>query len=99
MGATTVLMTAEQLLDRASDGRSELVRGVFVELPPRGALQAFLLSRLVSWLAPFLEERRIGVIGISLGVILERHPDTVRAPDLSLSIDRPLLVSAFHQVP
>jgi Uma2 family endonuclease len=82
MGATT-LMTVEQLLTLAGDGRSELVRGEFVKLPPRGVLQAFVLSRLLSRLAPFLEQPKIGRIGISLGVVLSRDPDTVRAPDIS----------------
>jgi Uma2 family endonuclease len=81
MGA--ILMTAEQLLARTGDGRSELVYGDFVELPPRGQLEAFLLSRLISSLAGFLEQHKIGVACTSLGVVLSRGPDTVRAPDLA----------------
>ncbi len=81
MGATT-LTTAEQLLERAGNGRAELVHGELVESMPVGLLHALLVGRLLLWLGSFLEKRRLGIVGTELGVVLARDPDHVLAPDV-----------------
>jgi Uma2 family endonuclease len=82
MGATTTLMTAEQLLLRAGDGRAELVRGELVELMPVGLLHFRLVGRLLSWLVVLIDTHKLGMAGTELGVVLARNPDVVRAPDI-----------------
>jgi len=79
---TTTLVTAEQLLARAGDGRAELVRGELVELPPVGLLHALLVGRLLMWLSLFLDKHKLGLAGTELGVVLARDPDHVVAPDI-----------------
>ena len=82
MGATTTLMTAEQLLARAGDGRAELEHGELLELMPVGELHALLVGRLLAWLFVFLEKHRLGRTGTELGFVLKEDPDLVRAPDI-----------------
>lgn len=76
------LMTAEQLLEIAGRGRSELVRGELVEMSPVGRPHGRTVVRLGAWMAPFVSERKLGEVGTEQGFIVSRNPDTVRAPDL-----------------
>ena len=76
-------MTAEQLLDISSEGRSELVRGELVKMSPVGRVHGRLVVRLLSWLGSFVAEREAGEVFTEVGFILSRDPDTVRAPDVS----------------
>ncbi len=76
------LMNAEQLLEIAGRGRSELIRGELVEMSPVGRPHGRTVVRLGSWMAPFTSERKLGEVGTEQGFILSRNPDTVRAPDL-----------------
>ena len=76
-------MTAEQLLERAGNGRAELVRGELVELMPVGFLHSRLVGRLLSWILMFVDKHNLGAAGTELGVILRRDPDVVLAPDIS----------------
>jgi Uma2 family endonuclease len=82
MGATTTLMTAEQLLARAGNGRAELVHGELVELMPVGLLHSRVVGRLLAWLIVFLDTHKLGIAGTELGVVLQRRPDLVYAPDI-----------------
>jgi len=79
---TTTLITAEQLLARAGNGRAELVRGELVELMPVGLLHSRLVGRLLAWLVVFLDKHKLGMAGTELGVVLARDPDLVLAPDI-----------------
>ena len=74
-------MTAKQLLDISNEGRSELVRGELVRMSPVGRVHGRLVVRLLSWLGPFVSERKAGEVVTEVGFVLSRHPDTVRAPD------------------
>ncbi|MEO8084991.1 MAG: Uma2 family endonuclease, partial [Ardenticatenales bacterium] len=60
------------------------VRGRVINMPPpgipHGGIQADLASRLIG----FVKSRRLGKVVVGSGVILERDPDTVRAPDISV---------------
>jgi Uma2 family endonuclease len=82
MSTTSTLMTAEQLLERAGQGRSELIRGELVELMPVGQLHGKLVARLLFWLMTFLEEFPLGSVSTEVGVLLARDPDLVYAPDI-----------------
>ena len=82
MSATTTLMTAEQLLDRVGQGRSELIRGELVELMPVGQLHGKLVARLLFWLMIFLEDHPLGSVSTEVGVLLTRDPDLVYGPDI-----------------
>ncbi len=83
MPGTRTLVTAEQLPEIAGDRRMELVRGELVEMSPVGLPQVRVVGLLVSWLVPFVGERKLGIVGPELGCILSRNPDVVRAPDIS----------------
>ncbi len=83
MGQTKTLITAEQLMEIASDRRVELVRGELVEMSPVGLTHGALVVRLASWIQLFVAERKLGLVGSELGVILARNPDVVRAPDIA----------------
>ena len=82
MGTSTTLMTAEQLLARAGNGRAELVYGELVELMPVGFLHSKLVVRILLWISAFLETHPLGTVGTELGMVLARDPDLVYAPDV-----------------
>jgi Uma2 family endonuclease len=82
MGTTATLMTAELLLERAGQGRCELIRGELVELMPVGKLHGKLVARILFWLMTFLEEHPLGSASTEVGVVLRRRPDLVYAPDV-----------------
>ena len=84
MAETSTLITAEQLREMAQDQRVELVRGQLVEMPPRGWEEGTIVPLLVSWLVPFVMERKLGQVNCGLGFILARNPDLVRGPDIAL---------------
>jgi Uma2 family endonuclease len=78
-------MTADEFLE-FSGGESylELVRGVVVQLSPASILLGRTAKRVHRTLDDFVETRGIGeVIGFETGFVLERGPDTVRAPDVA----------------
>ncbi|MDE0136258.1 MAG: Uma2 family endonuclease [Acidimicrobiaceae bacterium] len=78
------LLTAEDLLRLSDDRRGELIRGVLCEMPPTGQRHGQIAIRLGMRVGAFVEARRLGtVVGAETGVQLERHPDTVRAPDFA----------------
>lgn len=85
MDVATRLLTAEEFAALPEDGWvSELVRGRVVNMPPpgmgHGGMQAELAARLMGHVKP----RGLGRVVVGSGVILERGPDTVRAPDVAL---------------
>ena len=87
--ATTVI-TAEELFARGSSERAELIRGELVEMSPTGFEHGRFISKVATAFVFYLDKNPIGewVTG-ETGFILERDPDTVRAPDLAfLAADR-----------
>ena len=84
MATTQSITTAEQLLHAPDLGRCELVRGALVMMTPAGFEHGRIGIRLAQRLAEFVERGGLGVVtGPDTGFLLERNPDTVRAPDVA----------------
>ena len=79
------LLTADDLLELYSQGvRGELIRGVLCESMSTGVNHGEIVIELGSEIRAFVKPRRLGrVVGSDAGVLLERHPDTVREPDIA----------------
>lgn len=82
------LLTAEELSRLPDDGsRYELLDGELVEMTPPGGEHGLIQVRLPHRLLTLTEERGLDVlVGGEVGVVLARHPDRVRAPDVFLII-------------
>ncbi len=61
----------------------EIVDGHVVEKPPMGALEGFLASTLMRYLAPFVHEARLGCVVAEMLFLLEVSPELKRRPDLA----------------
>lgn len=83
--ATTTLMTADDLMKMPNDGwRYELIEGVLYRMAPGGMEHSGIGVNLLAPLSTFVRERRLGrVYGPDAGYFFQRHPDTVRAPDVT----------------
>lgn len=83
----TTLLAVEDLLRFHAQGvRGELVRGVFCEMSPAGDQHSVIAMRIGARAFAFAEEHRLGtVFGADCGIMLERDPDTVRAPDFAFT--------------
>lgn len=77
------LVTADQLLAmERGRARHELIRGEVREMPPAGAEHGAITSNIQIPLGSFVREHKLGrVFAAETGFLLERDPDTVRAPD------------------
>lgn len=74
------LMTAEELFLLPDDGMEhELVRGELRTMPPPG----FRHEEIALQLGGFVKAHRLGRAVGGPGFRIERHPDTVRAPDFA----------------
>lgn len=79
----TRLMTAEELEMLPDDGyKYELVRGELIRMRPTGFEHIEVTGLLIHYLNAFVLPGKLGVIGGEGGFVLERRPDTVRAPDV-----------------
>ena len=79
----TKLVTAEELAAIPDDGyRYELHRGELVRMSPTGFKHLRVAANFNYVLYGFVKEHGLGVVGGEGGFILERDPDTVRAPDV-----------------
>ena len=84
MATTQSITTAEQLLHAPDLGRCELVRGALVMMTPAGFEHGRVGNLLAALLTDFVRRRGLGVVtGPDTGFLLERNPDTVRAPDVA----------------
>lgn len=83
--AITKLFTAADLARLPDDERYELIRGELKPMSPVGKPHGRLLFRIGTPLSRHVEERGLGAVyGGDVGVILERDPDTVLAPDIAV---------------
>jgi Uma2 family endonuclease len=97
-------MTADELyLLPKDDKRHELIRGELTTMNPPGGNHAMIVVNVATLLKNFVKPRRLGVVLSDPGFVLQRNPDTVRAPDvafLSAAIISPKGVEkAFFQHP
>lgn len=76
------LLTAEELAALPTDGlRLELVRGELIAMPPTQGNHGTAAMRLGALLANHIMAHDLGeVYAAETGFLLERNPDTVRAP-------------------
>src|SRR5438874_10062199 len=87
------LMTAEEFYDWANhpdnrDKYCELERGEIVEMTRPGIRHGFVCANVVRILQNFCIARKKGyVCSNDTGMVVERDPDTVRGPDVSLYED------------
>ena len=84
--AVQVRMTAEQLAELTDDRykKSELVQGGLITMSPTGFEHGIVSARIAQRLHDFVRPRGLGYIcGAETGFILQRNPDTVRAPDVA----------------
>ena len=94
-------MTADELFKLPKDeARGELIQGVFYPAMPTGGrhgeIEALLAWRLLNVVQPFWKSR---VMTGDPGIVLERGPDTVRAPDVAyFSAERLSAGNGYHQI-
>ena len=83
MVAQARVVTADELLQMPDDGfRYELVRGELRQMCPAGHGHGYVAMRIGWRLGEWVERHRLGkAYAAETGFVLERDPDTVRAPD------------------
>lgn len=75
-------LTADQLFARSSDlGRCELIRGALHKLALTGGFHGATAAQLACCVKLWALESGGIVYSVGTGFVLERNPDTVRAPD------------------
>lgn len=79
------LLTAEEYIRLpGSLGRTELRRGVVVQMPPPGFRHGEVCVSVVFYISAFVREHQLGrVVSNDSGIITKRDPDTVRGGDVS----------------
>jgi Uma2 family endonuclease len=84
------LVTAEEALDRAGQGRWELIRGEIKEMPAAGEEHGYRVMWLAFHLLSHVQAHGLGVVyAAETGFLLSRDPDTIRAGDVVfISADR-----------
>lgn len=86
MATATHVLTYEEwlLLPTVEDGTDEVVNGVLRFMPPTRYPHAEIIQRLSRALDRQVDEKRIGLLGSNLGLMISREPLTCRSPDLIL---------------
>ena len=85
MMASKTLLTLEQFEQLPDDGmRHELDEGELVSMPPTAIIHGKIQGRTATVLTNFVDQRSLGIVVTESGFQL--NYDTVRAPDVSLSI-------------
>ena len=85
MSPAPALQTASDLLRFAEPGKTaELVRGVLIVREPPGTPHGARAARLTVRVGAFVQQHALGeVFAQDTGFLIQRDPDTVRAPDLA----------------
>lgn len=83
MSTATQLLTADDLWKMPDhDGRCELVKGELRATSPASSGHGAFSMNLAAPLHQFVRARKLGIVmAAETGFIIERDPDTVRAPD------------------
>src|SRR5579862_4298817 len=79
------LLTAEEFseLPGSDDVLHELIRGVMCVQEPRPTVwHGWIQSKIGYLLYNYVAPRKLGLVATDPGFVLERRPDTVRAPDV-----------------
>src|SRR3970040_1671665 len=81
---TKTPLTSEDLWKIVADGsRYELSKGELLPMTPVGIRHAAVVNKIGRLLGDFVEKNRLGLVGPEAGFLLERNPDTLRAPDVA----------------
>jgi Uma2 family endonuclease len=82
---TDQVTTAEQLAARPDDGnRYELVEGIVRMMSPAGNRHGRIAAKLHVRITNHVEQRNLGATyAAETGFLIQRSPDTVRAPDVA----------------
>lgn len=85
MSTATKLVTADELFRMPNNAyRLELIEGEVRQMSPGGGAHGYVGIEIASRLANFARQHDLGcVIGAETGYVIDRHPDTVLAPDVS----------------
>jgi len=80
-----LITTADRLLVASKDlGSCELVRGKLIMRPYMGMYEAHITGNLLMAMGNHAESQHLGVcVSRSAGFLMEKDPDTVRAPSVS----------------
>ena len=77
------LLTGEDLYALGDIGRTELVKGVLVNMAPTGHPHGFVEFNIGGILRNFVRQHGLGrVMGGEVGIYTSRNPDTVRGADV-----------------
>src|SRR5688500_11311077 len=102
MGSRARLITAAELLrNDIPDKSTELVRGVLQVREPPSGWHGQLAAKLTYLLGQHVYPNRSGMLfGQDTGFLIERDPDTVRAPDVAfVSANRASAIRRIGYVP
>jgi Uma2 family endonuclease len=78
------ILTAEELLELGDIGSCELLRGELVMMSPASFNHGWIAGNIHAALVSFVKPRRLGIVATAeAGFVIDRKPDTVRAPDVS----------------
>jgi Uma2 family endonuclease len=84
MGRAAATMTADELYRMGDIGRCELIRGALVMMSPAGANHGWVANRIAFRVTEYVQTHGLGAVyAAETGFIIERDPDTVRAPDVA----------------
>jgi Uma2 family endonuclease len=81
MSIAEKLTTADEFAELHDDRRTELVRGRIIEMTPPKPTHGKILFNIARIVGGFIFERDLGHWFGEAGIITERDPDSVRAPD------------------
>jgi hypothetical protein len=84
MSRPAPLVTAEELFQYPHSEHYELVRGVPRVSEPPGGVHGMIAGSIVAHLHNYVELLGLGTVLVEAGYVLQRGPDTVRGPDVSL---------------